>query len=377
MERRTDNIRAYASPSKYIQGVNVIKDLNFYTDKFGKRVVIVIDEFLYEEIRGKVKRCYSAEHQVEFFAKKGEITLKSIKEYEKKIEDLQVDVFVAVGGGKTIDTVKVLAQKYEKPIIVMPTAASTDAPTSALSVIYKENGEHSHEIFLKQNPDLVLVDTKIVAEAPVRLLVSGMGDALATYFEAKANEMSNYENVISAEVGRGYGSTIASRGIAKMCYETLLKDGVKAKLSAETKTVTEALENVIEANTLLSGIGFESNGTAAAHSINDGLTVLPGPAKYYHGERVAFGVLCELMLENAENEVIDEVYRFCLAVGLPVTLEDLGVKHLTEEELHKVADSAFHNVIHAEPVVITIENISSAILTADKIGKMYKEGKNL
>lgn len=377
MERRTTNIRGYASPAKYIQGAGVLNDLPFYTDKYGKRVVVMIDSFLFDRLSEQIKRCYSVDHEILYFSKGGEITLESIEAFEQEIGDADVDVYVAVGGGKTIDTVKVLAQKAGKPIIVAPTVASTDAPTSALSVIYKKSGEHSHEVFLKHNPDLVLVDTKIIAQAPVRLLVSGMGDALATYFEAVANERSNYENVVSAEMGKGFGPTVASKGIAKLCYDTLLKDGLKAKLSAESGMVTEALENVVEANTLLSGIGFESNGTAAAHSINDGLTVLPGPTKYFHGERVAFGVLCELIMENAETAVIDEVYRFCLSVGLPVTLEEVGAGNMTADELRQVAESAYHNVIHAEPMVVTVETISSAIMTADRIGQLYKSGKSL
>lgn len=377
MRRRTDNVRAYASPSKYIQGAGIIKDLSFYTDKFGKNIVVFIDGFLYDRLKGIIEKSYTIEHEVVFFPKDGEITEASIREFGEKIKDIKADVFVAAGGGKTIDTVKVLAQTYVKPIVVVPTVASTDAPSSALSVIYKENREHSHEVFLNQNPNLVLVDTEIIAQAPVRFLVSGMGDALATYFEAKANEDSNYENVISAEMGKSFGPTLAAKGIARLCYDILLRDGIKALAAAKMGVVTQALENIVEVNTLLSGIGFESNGTAAAHSINDGLTVLPGPVKYYHGERVAFGVLCQLVLENADNAMLNEVYVFCMEIGLPVTLSQLGVENITDEELSKVADSTYNNVIHAEPMAVTSESIKGAILTADRLGRMYREGKRL
>ena len=199
-----------------------------------------------------------------------------------------------------------------------------------------------------------------------------MGDALATYFEAMANQNSNFDSVVAEEVGKSVGPSLAAKGIAKMCYDVLLEDGVKAKAAAELHMVTEALENIVEANTLLSGIGFESNGTAAAHSINDGLTVIPEAVKYFHGERVAFGVLCQLILENADQCVIDEVYEFCVNVGLPVTLEDVGVKDITQEQLMAVADSAYHNVIHAEPMVVTRESIASAIMVADRLGRSYK-----
>lgn len=373
MALRTNNIRAFASPSRYIQGTGVLNEIKDFTDKYGENIVFIIDAFLFDNMKVQIEKAYNGIGTLQFLSKGGEITLAAMEAVENQIANMdQVDVMVAVGGGKTIDTVKVIAEKREKPVIVVPTVASTDAPCSALSVIYKENGEHSHEIFLKKNPDLVLVDTKVIAEAPVRLLVSGMGDALATYFEAMANQNSNFDSVVAEEVGKSVGPSLAAKGIAKMCYDVLLEDGVKAKAAAELHMVTEALENIVEANTLLSGIGFESNGTAAAHSINDGLTVIPEAVKYFHGERVAFGVLCQLILENADQCVIDEVYEFCVNVGLPVTLEDVGVKDITQEQLMAVADSAYHNVIHAEPMVVTRESIASAIMVADRLGRSYK-----
>jgi glycerol dehydrogenase len=199
-----------------------------------------------------------------------------------------------------------------------------------------------------------------------------MGDALSTYFEAMANITSNYVNVISSEVNINMGASLAGKEIAKLCYDILIRDGRRALAAAKLKRVTPALENIIEVNTLLSGIGFESNGTAAAHAINDGLTAIPTEQIYYHGEKVAFGVLCELILENVPDKIIDEVYSFCVDVGLPVTLAQLGIKNVTEEQLDTIANAAMHNVIHAEPMlVITPEVIKSALVTADSIGNAY------
>jgi glycerol dehydrogenase len=173
------------------------------------------------------------------------------------------------------------------------------------------------------------------------------------------------------------GSSLASREIARLCYRALIADGRKALIAAKQGIVTEALENIIEVNTLLSGIGFESNGTAAAHAINDGLTAVPTKEIYYHGEKVAFGVLCELVIENTPDEIVNEVYSFCIDVGLPVTLAGLGIDTITTEILDTIAEVAYHNVIHAEPVVITRENIKSAIMAADSIGRAYLSGKKI
>jgi glycerol dehydrogenase len=260
--------------------------------------------------------------------------------------------------------------------VIVPTVASTDAPTSALSVIYKENGEHSHEVFQQQNPNIIIVDSAVIAKAPVRLLVSGMGDALSTYFEASANDASNSDNVVALEMNLSIGPSLAAKELAHLCHEVLIRDGRKAKISAEMGIVTPALENVIEANTLLSGIGFESNGTAAAHAIGDGITAVPTESVYYHGERVAFGVLCELILTNASDNLLDEIYKFCVDVGLPVTLNQLGITEITEDILNTIANVADHNVIHAEHRIVTSELIKSAIRTADVIGRDYLLGKH-
>jgi glycerol dehydrogenase len=377
MERRVNNVRSFASPGKYIQGAGILNNIRNFTDAYGKAVVFIIDINLFDGMRKRLADLYPPEYQVAYHPKAGEITLSSLDAFEAGLVNTPVDVFVGVGGGKTIDTTKVLAEHFSKPVIIVPTVASTDAPCSGLSIIYKDNGEHSHEMFLKKGPDVVLVDSAVIAKAPVRFLISGMGDALSTYFEAMANVHSNYVNIVSSEAGFSMGSSLASREIARLCYRALLEDGRKALIAAKQGIVTEALENIIEVNTLLSGIGFESNGTAAAHAVNDGLTAIPTKEIYYHGEKVAFGVLCELVLENASDEIVDEVYSFCIDVGLPVTLGSLGIDPITTEILDTIAEVAYHNVIHAEPLIITRENIKSAILTADSIGRTYLGGKKI
>ena len=119
----------------------------------------------------------------------------------------------------------------------------------------------------------------------------------------------------------GGAPTQAALAIARLCYDTLLEHGLAARLAVEQGAVTPAVEKVVEANTLLSGLGFESGGLGAAHSVHNGLTALEGTHHYWHGEKVAFGVITMLMLEERPAEVVEEVVDFCLEVGLPVALE--------------------------------------------------------
>lgn len=184
---------------------------------------------------------------------------------------------------------------------------------------------------IPRNPTLVLVDSSIIAAAPVRFLVSGIGDALATWFEAEDCRIKGAGNMTTRP------GPMTAFELARFCYTTLMRYGRLAKLACEQHQVTPALEHVIEANTLLSGLGFESGGLAAAHAIHNGLTVLPATHKYWHGEKVAFGTLAMLMLTDRAPELIEEVYQFCEDIGLPTTLADIGLAGVSDDELLAVA----------------------------------------
>jgi glycerol dehydrogenase len=253
----------------------------------------------------------------------------------------------------------------------MPTSASTDAPCSALSVIYTDEGVFSEVSFYNRHPDLVLVDSEIVSRAPVRLLVSGMGDALATFFEARTNQDSDSANFI----GPGFRRSLSGMALARLCYDTLLAQGMKAKAAVERGACTDAVEDIIEATTLLSGLGFENCGVAAAHGIETGLTAIEETHHMYHGEKVAFGTVCQLVMENRPMEEIDEVIGFCRSVGLPTTMKELGIKKESREDLMKVAKKSVEPgaVIHAEPFEVTEVVVYEAMVTADALGRIHKE----
>ncbi len=294
----------------------------------------------------------------------GECTLGEIERIAGAARDLAAQVVVGAGGGKVLDAARAAASKLGLPVVTCPTTAASDAPCSACSVLYTDDGEFDQLLFYRRNPDLVLVDTTVVARAPVRLLVSGMGDALATWFEARTVIEAHRQNQ------RHGATTLAGEALARLCYETLLADGPAAREAVRHGVVTPALERLVEANTLLSGLGFESGGLAVAHSVHNGLTVAPGTHHYLHGEKVAFGLLVQLVLEGRPEEELGSVIAFAAEVGLPVTLSQVGLDDPDESILLQIAERSLADgeTAHNEPFEVSAAMLADAIVAADALG---------
>ena len=359
-----------ASPSRYIQGKGEIRNLCSYAQNYGKKLCILVSASGKKRVETAITEGQKDTGvTVIFEIFNGECCMSEINRILEAVKAAGCDMISGVGGGKIHDTAKAVGYYAGIPVVIVPTIASTDAPCSALSVIYSEDGMFEKYLFLPSSPNIVLVDTDIVSKAPARLLISGMGDALATYFEARACRQSDALNCVGGK------STLAAMALAELCYDTLMENGVSAAIAAEEKVCTKAVENVIEANTYLSGIGFESGGLAGAHAIHNGLTAIKETHEMYHGEKVAFGTLVQLVLENADMEEIEEVLEFCQAVGLPTTLAELGIMEVKPEEIMEVARlaAAEGDTLGNMPFDVTPEDVYAAIMAADALGRCFTE----
>lgn len=362
-------LKIIQTPAKYVQGPNALEALGQYVAPLADSAFVIADKFVWGLVDKKVGASFKKE-KVEFSEAlfNGECSQKEIDRLGALVAKTKAKAIVGIGGGKTLDTAKAVAFYAKLPVIISPTIASTDAPTSALSVIYTDAGAFERYLFYPQNPNVVVMDTTLIAGAPARLLVAGMGDALSTYFEARACSAASKPTMV------GGLTTQAALALAKLCYDVLLEDGYKAKLAAESKVSTKALENIVEANTLLSGLGFESAGLAAAHAVHNGLTSIEECHGMYHGEKVAFGVLVQLALENAPTHEVETVLDFLASVGLPTTLAQLGLADNApgyHDKLKKAAElsCAKDETIHNMPFAVTPEAVYAAIVTADKLGR--------
>lgn len=357
--------RIIIAPGKYVQGKGELKNIAEYTKPFGENPFVLISESGKKRFGDIIEKSFEGTN-IKFEVFNGECSYNEINRVGEKLGD--ADVVIGVGGGKIHDTAKAAAFYAKIPVVIVPTVASTDAPCSAVSVIYTDDGVVEDYLWLPSNPNLVLVDTQTVANAPSRLLVAGLGDALATFFEARANVRAG-----KTKAPAGGSITKSAYALAELCYDILLSKGLEAKLAVDKKACTKSLEDVVEANTYLSGIGFESGGLGAAHAIHNGFTALDETHDYYHGEKVAFGTLCQQILENAPADEVQELIEFCISVGLPVTLKEIGIKDVTEEKIRKVAEVATVDgeSTHNMPFDVTTDDVYNAILGADAIGAYF------
>ena len=365
--------RAFGCPMRYIQGPGEIKYLQQHVAVLGDYAYILIDGFIFNDIKKRLDDIF-ADTETKFFVASfgGESCQSEIDKAINEINNIGANVIVCIGGGKTIDTAKLVADALDIPRIIMPSAASTDAPTAGLAGLYTPEGVQIKAIKTKRNSELVLVDTEIIVNAPARLFSAGMGDAMATWLEARANEKSCTPNYI----GTGYRITRAAMAIARECSEILFEDGRNALAAVKEHLVTEEVENVIEANTLLSGLGFENTGCAAAHGIHAGLSEITSAHSFLHGEKVAFSIICMMVIENTPKDEMDKIVRFLMDVDLPITLSQLNID-ATEENLNLIVDHTVNhnNLIHHEPHVINESIVKNAILAADAIGREYLKNK--
>ena len=311
-------LRRFVAPGRYVQGPGAIDQLGPVVADGWRRCVVLVDEFLVPELWPRLERSLGAAGVAATMqAVSGEVTAERIQRLATLVSRRQADVVVAVGGGKTLDTGKGVARVLGVRIVTVPTIASNDGPASRVIATYDEHHRLVATPTMAENPWAVVVDTELIAAAPVNYLLSGIGDAVAKRFEVAA-------------CGRGHGRTSAGTRplalagyIADGCYDTLLRFAAEAVNSANRGTVTSALERVVEAVILMSGMAFENGGLSLAHSLTRGLMVTDGARERLHGEHVAYGLLVQLQHEQ-DVTALAEVSAFLGKLGMAKSLEALG-----------------------------------------------------
>jgi glycerol dehydrogenase len=357
--------RVLLAPQRYIQGNGVLDHMGNYLSLLNARRAGILVSTRGQQADGArmIGSLESAGIDPVISTFNGECSLDEINLHVGYLESKSVDCLIAIGGGKCVDAGKCIAYRLGVPVVIVPTLASNDAPCSALSVLYTPEGVSSGVEFFPDNPTLVVVDTGVIANASERYLVAGMGDAMATWYEARVCLQN--PNAITTI---GTRPTLAAAAIGEMCAKTLFSEGQSAAEAVAANQVTDSLENVVEANTLLSGLGFESGGLAVAHGIAQSYTAVPiVHDNYLHGEMVAMGTLTQLVMESKDEA--RRVAEFFAEVGLPIHLGQLSLSADDKSALDIVSAATMEfPFIGNMPLALTPESILTSIIEAHELG---------
>jgi len=358
--------RVLTAPQRYIQGAGVLDRTGHYINSLMKvqRAAILASKRGLGAQGAQVAKSLKAESIESVDAQfNGECSRPEIKAQVATLLDQRIDCLIAVGGGKVLDAGKCIAHRLDVPLVIVPTLASTDAPCSALSLVYTPEGVIEDVEFFPQNPQMIVVDTDVIAAASERYLVAGMGDAMATWYEAKV-----CLNNPAARNMLGALPTLASCAIGEICAHTLFEHGEAAAESVLANKNNDAVDKVVEANTLLSGLGFESGGLALAHAIAVAFPEIDFVRdNYLHGEMVAMGTMAQLAMEKSEDA--ERVARFLARVGLPIHLGQISLSLRHRSELDTLIEAALARPIaHNMPMPVTHDSVREAIFKAHDLG---------
>lgn len=357
----TSNNFLLISPTQVLQGEGILSESGQAIARLGKRPLVVGGNHSLEVISSHLNPIFKQFNITGEFDNYtpdcSEITLENLNKASK---DHQADLIIGVGGGKALDTAKLLAHQQALPIVTIPTSAATCAAWTALSNIYSNQGAFQYDVPLYRCPDLLILDYNLIKTAPKRTIVAGIGDAIAKWYEASVSS-SNSEATL----------TIAAVQQARVLRDILLQKSVNALDNIGGENWREVVNATVLLAGVIGGLGGANCRTVAAHAVHNGLTHISAAHNALHGEKVAYGILVQLRLEEMiqGNQLAatsrQQLLKFYEAIGLPTSLEDLGLSQVSLEELRHAAVVTCHpkSDIHRLPFKVSPEQLLSAMVS--------------
>ncbi|MBD2409445.1 oxidoreductase [Nostoc calcicola FACHB-389] len=348
------------APAKVIRGSGVLQAAALEIACLGNRPLIVAGErtlaISQENLQPILETQQLHSAQVSYGADCCEASLKSLR---KTAKEHKADVIIGVGGGKALDTAKLVAQQLQLPVVTIPTSAATCAAWSALSNVYSEDGAFLYDVGLSRCPDLLILDYDLIKTAPQHTLVAGIGDAIAKWYEASVSSGHLQDTLI-----------IAALQQARVLRDILLQKSAAALQQPGSEVWREVVDATVLLAGVVGGLGGAQCRTVAAHAVHNGLTHISGHGSI-HGEKVALGILVQLRLEEMlqNNQLAasarQQLLKFYAEIGLPQKLSDLGLGNITLGELQTAAEIALapNSDIHRLPFKVALEQLMAAMVS--------------
>ena len=348
------------APAQVVRGFGAIEQVGEQIAQFGDRPLMVGGERSLEVVEPRLKSVFTSHSLNAAKASCRDCTETTLADLKQAVVNHQADFIIGVGGGKALDTAKLLAHQCQVAIVTIPTSAATCAAWTALSNIYSEQHAFLYDVGLMRCPNLLVLDYDLIATAPQRTLIAGIGDAIAKWYEASVSSGSSDKTLLIAAVQQ-----------ARVLRDILFQKSQAAlqnPLGSEWQEVVDA--SVLMAG-VIGGIGGAQCRTVAAHAVHNGLTHLLDSHQALHGEKVAFGILAQLRLEEMVqgNQLAatsrQQLLKFYEQIGLPKTLADLGLAEVSIAQLQSAAEVACSEAsdIHRLPFPVAPSQLMAAMVS--------------
>ncbi len=348
------------APAKVLRGERLLEQAGNAIAHLGKRPLIVGGDRTINTTLPRLQPVLAAQqldtNTVNYGTDCSEAGLATMRQ---AVEAHKADLIIGVGGGKALDAAKLLAYQCHLPVVTIPTSAATCAAWTALSNVYSEQGAFLYDVSLENCPDLLLLDYDLIATAPAYTLVAGIGDAIAKWYEASVSSGNSEQTLIVSAVQQ-----------ARVLRDILFQKSAAALQAPGSAVWKEVVDATVLLAGVIGGLGGAECRTVAAHAVHNGLTHLSVHSSI-HGEKVAFGILVQLRLEEMVqgNQLAStsrqQLLKFYTEIGLPQKLSDLGLEGVTLKELEQAAELALapNSDIHRLPFKVAVEQLMAAMVS--------------
>ncbi|NUN65465.1 iron-containing alcohol dehydrogenase family protein [Pseudanabaena biceps] len=344
------------APAQLLRGNGILSQLPQYLSRYGSKALVIGGKTANQVTASYLQNSELEIIYAEAIADCSDANLTMLRQV---VQQEKPNVIIGIGGGKALDTAKLIAHQHKLPIATVPTTGATCAAWTALSNVYDAHGAFRYDVTLACCPDLMIVDYEVIASAPKRTLVSGIGDAIAKWYESSVSSGSSDKTMVIAAVQE-----------ARILRDILFQKSAEAIANPNSQVWREVVDATVCLAGAIGGIGGANCRTVAAHAVHNALTHLPQTHNLLHGEKVAYGILVQLRLEEFQGNQLatssrHQLLKFYQEVGLPTSLADLGLSQITIADLEQIAAIACQpdSDIHRLPFNVSPSQVLAAMVS--------------